>query len=128
MIKNKRIKEGYCYRCGLNPAVEKNKQCEICVLKSTAKRHLGDSGKWRDLRRILESQRNRCVYSNKRIRPGVNANLDHIIPKSKGGPDEIRNFQWVESDVNNAKGSLLEEDFLCLIESIYVNKKQPIAG
>lgn len=119
-----RLDAGYCYRCGINPATQNSRvtgsgQCETCVLKSASRRHLGKSNRWRELRVLLESQDNRCVYSNKYISPGSNAHLDHIIAKCNGGISDIENLQWIDGNVNNAKGTLSEQEFFDMIKEIH---------
>lgn len=66
-----------------------------------------------DLVVILESQQYRCALSNIPLDPNT-AVLDHIVPRSMGGSDEIENLQWLHVDVNRMKGTIGQERFLQL--------------
>lgn len=37
--------------------------------------------------------------------------VDHVMPRSRGGPDSLHNYQWLCGWCNRAKGSLLPEDW-----------------
>lgn len=39
-------------------------------------------------------------------------NIDHILPKSKGGKDEIDNYQLMCEECNSKKGSTIEESII----------------
>jgi hypothetical protein len=49
---------------------------------------------------------------------GLNAELDHRIPKKKGGTDDLANLQWTDATVNHMKSDHLEVDFLDLVRQI----------
>ena len=44
--------------------------------------------------------------------------IDHIIPKSRGGANDISNLRWLSSKANYAKGEMLDEEFLRLCNSV----------
>lgn len=126
--KNKKIEKrkelGCCIKCGKEnplPGVRaKNiNKCEICVFKHAAWSYLKDSKQWLKLKEIFEKQQGKCPYTGRLITVGVNAELDHIVPKSKNGKNELVNFQWVHCDVNKMKANHFHDDFLELVCEIY---------
>lgn len=58
-----------------------------------------------------------CRYSGRQL---VIENMvyDHIIPISKGGTSNADNIQVISRYANNMKGSLVEDDFLALLDWI----------
>jgi 5-methylcytosine-specific restriction endonuclease McrA len=42
------------------------------------------------------------------------ASIDHIIPKSRGGSHELSNLRWTTKAANQAKGDLLDDEFVAL--------------
>ena len=70
-----------------------------------------------ELRNLLKQQDYTCAISGVKLTPET-ASLDHIIPHSHGGTDEISNAQWLHSEVNRIKGSLTYEEFRFWISKI----------
>ena len=70
-----------------------------------------------ELARLWKTQRGVCVISGRRL-DRSNAQLDHIVPKSKGGADAVENLRWVHRDVNYAKRDLTDEAFLRLCSDV----------
>lgn len=112
-------KIGFCHYCRKSPQLEKNRQCESCYFKSVSHRHLGSAKYWQLLKTMFESQKAKCALSGLSLTLGVNADLDHIVPRIKGGTDDIENLQWVLAHVNNFKSGMLEPDFFQFIKSIH---------
>lgn len=46
------------------------------------------------------------------------AQLDHIIPRCRGGGNVIENVRWVSKEANEAKGGMLDEEFLALCQQV----------
>ena len=67
---------------------------------------------------LWATQCGKCVYTGIELHPGVNASLDHKVPKSAGGRTDMSNLQWVTDAVNIAKATLSEDDFLSLCETV----------
>ena len=63
-----------------------------------------------ELRGLLKKQDYTCAISGVKITPET-ASLDHIVPHSHGGTDEVDNAQWLHTEVNRMKGSLTDEEF-----------------
>jgi hypothetical protein len=67
--------------------------------------------------RLLEYQACRCALTGRPLTPDL-ASLDHIIPVGVGGEHCIDNTQILHRDVNRAKGSLTNEEFLQLCSEV----------
>lgn len=65
------------------------------------------------LRKRVKEQKNRCAICGDLMRlrsdrePHKVADLDHVTPLSRGGPDEFWNTQATHRICNNAKGNRL---------------------
>lgn len=109
-----------CKYCS-NPRISHQKVCEKCWYKNKAGTYLADRSKANDLIQLAQSQNYRCIYTNHLLIPGTNMSLDHKISKSKGGCDNISNYQWILTDVNYMKRDLNEQRFLELCKIICDN-------
>lgn len=129
----KRSQLGVCRECN-HPAGKGHVYCDECRIKMRdksraksrdrfAEKHLGDVSRWPELQRLLDQQDGKCAYSGLPITVGVDAHLDHIIPKARGGKDELANYQWVLRSVNLMKGKMLESEFLSLCRQIVEHKE-----
>lgn len=65
----------------------------------------------------LEKQEFRCYFTGDSLSPET-ASVEHLQPLSKGGQTEIGNVVWVRKEVNIAKGSLSESDFIRLCNAV----------
>jgi len=120
---------GLCTRCGQNNYLEiyqdrktKTKLCELCYLKRMASQHLGAESYYVDLLNLLQKQKFRCAYTGGDLVLGLNASLDHILPRKKY-PDKIKdidNLQWVIRDINTMKSGFEEETFINLVTKMYL--------
>lgn len=84
---------------------------------------------WPELKAKWEGQNGKCALSGFPLTLGVDAELDHIIPKAKKGCKEISNVQWVLHVVNRMKRDMYEADFLEIVSAIYthsVNKESDV--
>lgn len=118
-----RKKLGICEKCGKRnrASVDRNHGpgwCTGCWGKQLAYNHLGSTKRWPEMYAILEKQKHRCIYTGELLVVGVNASVDHIVPKCRGGNPGIENIQWVEKNVNWAKSRLSHDEFLNMIHKI----------
>lgn len=60
-------------------------------------------------RTIRERDGNRCQYTGVVLRPDE-GNLDHVVPRSRGGKDTWENLVWSSKDVNARKGNRLPQE------------------
>lgn len=75
---------------------------------------LGSRGHGASLARLWLAQGGRCAYTGRRLVPGVNASVDHVVPRARGGRDELANLVWCCAEVNRAKTDLTPADFRAL--------------
>lgn len=113
------IRQGRCVRCRKPSDRTDIKHCNNCVLVNLAYKTFGDASKVVLLTDLFDKQDGRCALSGRPIRIGVDAELDHIIPVSRGGMNVIDNYQWLHADVNQAKRGLLDSEFLALVGDVY---------
>ncbi len=71
------------------------------------------------VRQMLHAQQYRCALSGRQLTPD-SAALDHIVPISRGGGHRIENAQVLHKDVNRAKGTLTNEEFLAMCREVVV--------
>ena len=60
-------------------------------------------------KRIRERDGNRCQYTGKLLHPDE-GNLDHVLPRSRGGKDTWENLVWSSKAVNARKGNRLPHE------------------
>ena len=60
-------------------------------------------------RGLWERDRGRCQYTGRMLRP-AEANIDHVVPRSRGGTDCWENCVLADRKVNSRKGSLTPEE------------------
>ena len=60
-------------------------------------------------RAIRERDGNRCQYTGALLRPDEGS-LDHVVPRSRGGPDTWENLVWSAKDVNQRKADRLPHE------------------
>jgi 5-methylcytosine-specific restriction endonuclease McrA len=67
--------------------------------------------KAKELRELIEKQQYKCALTGRGLTPETAA-ADHIQPVSNGGGHVIENIQILHRDVNAAKGTMNNEEFL----------------
>lgn len=111
--KNRRarlISEGTCIHCAKNKN-NGTQLCDDCNIGSIAT-HAGRRDCFVELKQKLTDQKFVCPISGVRLTVGVNASLDHIVPRARGGSDELDNLQWVDKMTNNMKLDRTTEEFI----------------
>ncbi len=77
-------------------------------------------------RNIRERDGNRCQYTGRVLGPGE-GNLDHVVPRSRGGRDSWDNLVWAAREVNTRKGNRLpQEAGLRLLRAPVAPKEVPV--
>lgn len=65
-----------------------------------------------DLACLWKAQRGLCALTGRRL--DRTAEVDHRLPKTRGGGSEIANLQWVTREANRAKRDMTDAEFLAL--------------
>jgi 5-methylcytosine-specific restriction endonuclease McrA len=60
-------------------------------------------------RNIRERDGNRCQYTGRLLHPDE-GNLDHVVPRSRGGADTWENLVWAAKEVNQRKAARLPHE------------------
>ena len=77
---------------------------------------------------IRERDGNRCQYTGALLRP-EEGNLDHVLPRSRGGKDAWENLVWSAKAVNARKGNRLpHEAGLKLLKTPRAPKELPASA
>ncbi|MFL5806626.1 MAG: HNH endonuclease [Roseiflexaceae bacterium] len=103
-----------CIRCG-QPSIEHNTSYCLLHWAATIAQTCGhyDLAFARVLLDKLEAQNYRCALTGDLLIPSLNASIDHIIPRAKGGSlDAPDNLWWVTTDVNFAKRQMVPDEFV----------------
>lgn len=112
--------QGKCQSCGGKkdtPAVT----CARCILRGVARKSLGDVSRWQEIGLLFACQDGRCAVTGAEITIGVNASLDHILPRNRGGTHEIDNLRWVHVVFNRMKNDMLDAELLGWARAIVTN-------
>lgn len=79
-------------------------------------------------RAIRERDGHRCQYTGRALRVDE-GNLDHVVPRSRGGRDTWENLVWASKDVNSRKGNRLpHEAGLKLLSTPRAPKELPVTA
>ena len=79
-------------------------------------------------RAIRERDNNRCQYTGRTLRP-EEGSLDHVVPRSRGGPDSWENLVWASKEVNQRKADRLpHEAGLKLLSVPRAPKERPVTA
>ena len=70
-----------------------------------------------DLKKLLEVQGYKCALTGVRLEPKT-AELDHKVPLSRGGTNDLGNLQWLSREVNRAKGAMDNDEFIAMCKRV----------
>jgi len=70
-----------------------------------------------ELALLWKTQRGRCALSGRRLTRET-AELDHIIPRKRGGDSRFSNIRWVRKEANRAKRDLTDVEFIRLCADV----------
>ena len=76
---------------------------------------------------IFERDRGVCQYTGEFV--GRNGNLDHVVPRDRGGRDSFENLVWAKQEINSRKANRLpHEAGLRLLRRPTAPKPLPISA
>lgn len=75
-----------------------------------------DRATFKELAAIWKRQRGRCALTGRRL--DRTADLDHILPKTRGGTDRADNLRWLAREVNMVKRNLTDAEFILLCADV----------
>jgi 5-methylcytosine-specific restriction endonuclease McrA len=109
-----------CLRCGApaDPIRETDLICLRCWFVHMARKATGSNRNGPVLQALWDAQHGRCAYTGAALVPGVNASLDHKLPRTRGGSSERENLQWVTTRINSMKNNLTHDEFVSLCRLI----------
>ena len=85
--------------------------------KSCRLRREGEAATPIELAKLWKSQGGRCGLTGERLNR-ANAELDHILPKARGGGGTISNLRGVTKTANRAKRALTDDEFVALCSPV----------
>jgi hypothetical protein len=111
-----------CQDCGKPVMPNSEARCEFHFLRQMLNRriHVSSDALIERIKTKLMEQKWRCPISGRWLVLGINASLDHILPKSKfpEKAQDIENLQWVDTYVNFAKHDMSQEELVTLCREI----------
>jgi 5-methylcytosine-specific restriction endonuclease McrA len=80
-----------------------------------------------EVENLLQRQNFHCALTGYELEP-ANAAMDHILAVSRGGTHTIDNAQILRKDVNRAKGTLTNDEFIALCRAVvdYADRTSPL--
>jgi hypothetical protein len=69
-----------------------------------------------ELASLWKKQRGRCALSGRKL--GRDAQLDHIIPRSKGGTSVINNLRWLDPMANIMRKNVSDKELIQFCEDL----------
>lgn len=121
-VRAARTDAGLCRGCGYGSQIGKARLCVACHFSAASRCTTRSKVSATELMNLMARQEYRCAITGDEIKIGINAHLDHIVPKTRGGVDSIDNLQWTRADVNMIKRDLLMEEFIELCSKIHNRK------
>jgi len=80
------------------------------------------------LKELFEEQRGLCAYTGEKLTLGLNASVDHFVPKVAGGSSEKENLRWVLWSINKMKFKYSYEKFVSMCAEVadYCDYKETV--
>lgn len=87
----------------------------------------GSDASVRELDAILARQGGRCALSGAPV-AWETGEVDHRVPRARGGHKHASNLQWLARDVNQAKGAMSEAAFVALCYRVVAHDQRKRAA
>jgi hypothetical protein len=108
----KRVEAGLCAVCTAE-RIGESRYCRIHWLANNIGKYGFTRNQYDAMWARLEAQGFLCHYTGVVLVPGVNASLDHLTPRSRGGDStDPDNCVWCDRLVNAFKNDLTEGEFI----------------
>lgn len=120
-----RRSSGVCLKCGSVDVVTDGRslRCIDCYMKCSASKirsRTGSDLSWKTIKKIWVLQGGVCAITGVRLTPGLDAQLDHIIPVSRcSDPNGEENLRWVHYRVNHAKYDMTDSEFVEFVDDLH---------
>ena len=75
------------------------------------------------LERILKAQKYRCFLTGRPLTP-ADVSVDHLVPLSRGGSQDVSNLRLVTRGANHAKSNLLLQEFVELCRDVVAEDRR----
>ena len=75
------------------------------------------------LERILKAQKYRCFLTGRPLTPS-DVSVDHLVPLSRGGSQDVSNLRLVTRGANHAKSNLLLQEFVELCRDVVAEDRR----
>jgi 5-methylcytosine-specific restriction endonuclease McrA len=75
-----------------------------------------DKATTKQIASLWKKQKGLCALTG--VKLNKTSQLDHILPKARGGNDCIENLQWLSQEANLAKRDLTDDEFINLCASV----------
>ena len=109
--------KGLCYQCG-NEVIKNKNLCEKHYLMQVSSGRLGSSKYWKEIKDLLKIQNYKCALSGDKISFDDGIELDHILPTTRGGNNDLSNVRWVTKQANRLKQNLTDIELKELCKKI----------
>lgn len=70
-----------------------------------------------DLKALWDAQGGLCGLTGQPMDIAT-ADIDHIVPRSRGGSNDLSNLRWTTRAANQAKGDMLDEELVALCAQV----------
>lgn len=81
--------------------------------------HVEESATHTQLMELLQRQGFQCALTGEELVP-TTARLDHKQAVSRGGTHDVGNLQWVTDEVNRAKGTMSNDQFIAVCKRVAI--------
>ena len=124
ILRKKRIEKEQCPYCG-KPRFGNVIMCKKHFLMDRSRIAMKSQKYWKDIEEIFNRQEGRCYYTGIKIELGVNASIDHKIPRCCNKPEvyTLKNLVWCYLDINVMKNKFEHDEFIDICRIISNNFK-----